>query len=452
MRKLWVLSLVVAAAVGAAENINTVPWGAQPLSLADAINIALEHNHTIRRGRHDLEAAYGIVVQTRAIALPKLRANGDYLATDQTESFPPIQGAPDINFENDQRWSASVRLIQSIYEGGRVRSSLRAARLTREQALLQHQAVIAEALLAVRTAYYDVLLGRQQINVQEASVALLEKELADTRRRLDAGTVPQFNVLRAEVELAGAHPRLIRSRNSYRIAKNNLIHQLGYQIPTNMWENIELELADRLEPEAFDMELPAALGHALQHRPELGALEKSERLRKEDISSARAGFKPSVQLFAGYGSRSSQFSDDLSRDVSGWHAGAQVNWDIFDGWLTKGRVRQARALHDRARTELEETTRQIELDVRTAYSSFVEAREVLESQRKVQEQAEEALRLANSRAEAGSGTQLDVLNAQTSLTEARTTRIQAVRDYLVARARLMRAIGAETPAKTAENQ
>jgi outer membrane protein len=427
---------------------NALPWGesrGSGLSLKDAINTALEHNYSIRKGRHDVEAAHGIAVQTRAIALPKLRANGDYLATDQTEDFPTPPGFPAINFDNDQRWSANLRLVQSIYEGGRIASGWRAARLTREHALLQYQAIIAEALLQVRTAYYDVLLGKQQISVQEASVALLEKELQDTRRRYEAGTVPQFNVLRAEVELANARPRLIRARNGYRIAKNTLLHQLGYQIPTNVWENIPLELSDRLEAEPFETDMPSALAQAIERRAEIGALRKADRLREEDITAAKAGYKPSVQLFAGYGSRSSQFSDDLSRDVSGWHAGAQVNWDIFDGWLTKGKVEQARAVRERARTEVEDTTRQIEFEVRSAHSTFVEAREVLESQRKVQEQAEEALRLANSRAEAGSGTQLDVLNAQTALTEARTTQIQALRDYLVARARLMRAIGADTP-------
>jgi outer membrane protein len=436
----WIWAFPCAAATN-----NGLAWGDKALSLSDAINIALEKNYSIRKGRHDLEAAHGIAVQTRAIVWPKLRANGDYLATDQTEDFPTPPGFPDINFDNDQRWSATLRLVQSIYEGGRITSGLRTARLTREQALLQHQAVIAEALLQVRTSYYDVLLGQQQISVEEASVALLEKELQDTRRRYEAGTVPQFNVLRAEVELANAQPRLIRARNTYRIAKNTLLHQLGQQIPTNVWENIPLELSDRLEPERLEVDLSSALARAVVQRPEIGALEKAEELRKEEMKSAKGGYKPSVQVFAGYGSRSSQFSDDLSRDVSGWHAGAQVSWDIFDGWLTKGKVRQARALHERARTEVEDTTRQIEFEVRTAHSSFIEAREVLESQRKVQEQAQESLRLANSRADAGTGTQLDVLNAQTALTAARTTQIQALRDYLVARARLLRAMGAEMP-------
>ena len=86
--------------------------------------------------------------------------------------------------------------------------------------------------------------------------------------------------------------------------------------------------------------------------------------------------------------------------------------------------------------------------MRTAFSDFIEAREVLDSQVKVQEQAEESLREANARFDAGTATQLDVLDAETSLTQARTTQVQAQHDYASARARLVRAIGAELkPAK-----
>ena len=108
---------------------------------------------------------------------------------------------------------------------------------------------------------------------------------------------------------------------------------------------------------------------------------------------------------------------------------------------TQGKVTEARARQSRASVSLDEMVRRVEQDVRTAYSSFIEGREVLESQKKVVEQAEEAIRLASSRYDAGSSTQLDVLNAQTSLTEARTTQNEAARDYLVARARLERAMG-----------
>ena len=110
------------------------------------------------------------------------------------------------------------------------------------------------------------------------------------------------------------------------------------------------------------------------------------------------------------------------------------NEPIFDDHAADG-LAQAKSLG------CPDQGRQIELQVRTAYSDFVEARETLDSQKKVQEEAEEALREARARAEAGSGTQLDVLDAETSLTQSRTTQIQALHDYATARAKLERAIG-----------
>ena len=135
------------------------------------------------------------------------------------------------------------------------------------------------------------------------------------------------------------------------------------------------------------------------------------------------------------------FSDDLAMDRTGWSAGAQLRWDIFDGYLTRGKVDEAVALSEKTGVELDDARRRIEHEVRTAFSNFSEAREVLASQAKVQEQADEALRLAIVRSETGTGTQLDVLNAQTALTEARSTQIQAQHDLAVAVARLERAVG-----------
>ena len=164
-------------------------------------------------------------------------------------------------------------------------------------------------------------------------------------------------------------------------------------------------------------------------------------MRKESITAARSGSKPALGVFAAYGAHNSQFSDDILHDVSGPSAGVELKWNIWDGNLTKGRVIEAQALHRRAQVDFDDTVRKVELQVRTAYSGFLEAREILESQKKVQEQAEETLRLAVSRYEAGTGTQIDLLNAQTALTEARTTQIEALHRYSVARARLDRATG-----------
>jgi outer membrane protein TolC len=301
--------------------------------------------------------------------------------------------------------------------------------------------VVADAVLLAEIAYFDVLLSQQQITVEDASVELLNRELTETTRRYDAGTVPRFNVLRAEVELANEQPKLIRARNAYRIAKNNLANVLGFNIPKEALEDIPLSLSDKLQAEPLEVELPNAIKTALQRRTELGSLQKDVELRAEDVVNAKSGYLPSLEAYGGYDVHNSLFSPDLTEQVHGWIAGVQMNWNIFDGLQTRGKVIQARALHEKAGIELQDSGRRIELEVRTAYSNFREAAEVLKSQEKAVEQAEEAQRLARARADAGSATQLDVLTAQTALTTARTTQVQALHDYAVARAKLQRAMG-----------
>jgi outer membrane protein len=439
-------ALILAALAPISARAQTNPTGAsnifsQPLARADAVEIALRQNNAILKGKAELRASYGIEVQLRAIALPQISAGGGYNALEPSliENFPlPPQYS--VQFPN-QNWNADVKVQQSIYAGGRLTSAFRSAKLTREQALLKYQATLADTLLAVRVAYDDVLVAIQQTAVHDASVQLLTHELEDVQKRFDAGTVPQFDVLRAQVELANERPRLIQAKNDYRIGKDNLLNLLAVHLPKTIWEDVPLRLSGTLEARPYEIDLPSALARALEKRPELSALRKAQALRHEDLLSAKSGYKPNAQLFGGYQWQSLPYQNNLNGDLSGWTAGAQLNWSLFDGQLTRGKVMEAKARYEQAQLDVDESGRQIELEVRTAYSNFIEAREVLDSQKMVQEQAQEALRLAEARHTAGTGTQLDVLSAQTALTQARTTQVQALHDYSLARARLQRALG-----------
>jgi len=448
MKNISLILLLVGCISGrtvSAQNTNTsasLPaWITRPLSLADCLNIALQQNGTILKARSDLEAQQGVVVQTRAVALPQLTANGQYKDTERSsiENFPNAPSSP------DQNWNANIQLVQSVYEGGKLVAAFKAATATKKQAIAQFQTTRDDTLLAVRLAYYDVLLAAQQITVNQASVVLLQQELDDQQRRYAAGTVPKLNVLRAEVALANQRPALIQAQNSYRISKNNLCNLIGYNLPRAVWEDIPLNLTDKLDAAPYPVDLPSAIQQALDRRTELTALRQTAELQRLNVVTAKAGYKPNLSVFAGYTWINAQFTPpiELDHSIDGYNVGAQLSWDIFDGMLTHGKVTQAKALYDKSKTDLDDRARQIELEVRTSYSDFIMAREVLDSQTKVQEEAEEALREASARADAGTGTQLDVLDAQTSLTQARTTEVQALHDYDAARARLERAIGAE---------
>lgn len=440
------LLLLVAALPGFVRTHADVPpvpgaWPDHPLTLVQCMDLALVQSPAIARARKDIAESSGLAVQARSAARPRLGASGNFTQDDEDRIETVPLGPSGFRFRRDQNWSATIQVVQPLFAGGRIRSQLRSATLTEDAAMAAFHARVSEVLLQVRITFDDILLGAEQISVQEASIRLLEQELADTRRRYEAGAAPRFNVLRAEVELANARPRLIRARNAHRVGRNNLANLLGWNVPPGTGEEIPLRIDGSLAREPVTVDLAAAIARGLQQRPEIRAARTASRLRAEEVVQARAGLIPQLQGVAGYGWQNRAFGTSLSDEVHGWTAGVQLTWDIWDGSLTRGKVRAARARSERAAIEVDDAVRTVELEVRTAMSHVQEAQEVLDSQSRVIEQAAEAVRLAQARADAGSGTQLDVLSAQTALTEARTTYAVALRDFDVARARLDRAMG-----------
>jgi outer membrane protein TolC len=432
------------ADLGRGADTNGAPgWLTQPLSLDEAVQVALNQNRDVVKAQLNLQAAHGEAMQMRAVFMPRLRGSSSYGHTEAAERSPAGQFGDNDYTPRKDNWEGTIRVVQTIYEGGKLRSAWRAAKWTGEQAWMEYRVTVADVVRNVRTTYYAVLLAEQQITVRAAAVKLLEKELDTIKLRHAAGAVPKFDVLRGEVEVANSRPKVIRARNNWRVAKNDLATLLGWTVPSHILEDVPLTLSTAMEAGAVDLDLPGALARAVERRAEIGVVRARNGLFEESVVSARAGYKPTLGVFAGYGAHASQFREDFFRSVSGPQAGVQLTWDLFDGRKTRGKVIESEAQLARGRVELENVIRRIEQEVRTAWSKLVEAREVLETQKKVQEQAEEAIRLASSRYDAGAGTQLDVLDAQTALTEARTTQVEAVHDYLVARAQFERAVGVE---------
>ncbi|MHA3770325.1 TolC family protein [Verrucomicrobiota bacterium sgz303538] len=271
----------------------------------------------------------------------------------------------------------------------------------------------------------------------------LEHQLADQRNRFEAGTVPRFNVLQAEVALANARPDLIRARNNYLVAELTLGRTIGVETAAQPGR-LPFEPAGELQirPQPFD--LATALNVARERRSFLKVQRLQILIDAQQINVALAGYKPRLDVNGGYELRNSHLSDDLTDTVNGWFFGITGSWNIFDGFETHGRVKQARAQLEQAKVTYDDSVKQVELEVQTAFSQLQQARETVESQRKTVEQALEAVRLAQERLNAGAGTQLDLLNVQVALTRSRSTELQAFRDYEVALADLERATELDT--------
>ncbi len=410
-----------------------VPDVPQQLDLRTAITYAIENNFAIRQARERIKEQEGLIVEVRARALPNVSAIADYSRNDKELSpFTPA---------NTQDWTIAIQARQALYSGGGIKAALDAQKVLREAALLDLRSVINGALLDVRTRFYNVLLAREQIKVQEQNVTLLEEQLQNARNRFEAGSVSNFEVLRAEVELANAKPQLIRARNTFRTSTDQLRQALGYSNTSK--ENIRRtpEFVGTLDFAPSSYDLQTSLDIARANRPELLRFDKLAQAQERNIDIARSGYRPSVDLVGSYGLYKDRGSDRFNDSRNGWTAGVQSTWAIFDGRATAGRVAQARSQFRQADLVLNEQVLAVEVEVRSALSSLQEAGELAEAAVKVVGQAEESLRLANARYAAGSATQLDVLQAQVALTDARNNQLEANYSYNVALASLRRALG-----------
>jgi outer membrane protein TolC len=303
------------------------------------------------------------------------------------------------------------------------------------------QGVINDALLDVRTKFYDVLLNQEKIKVQEQNLELLRQQYKDAKARYDAGSGAQFDLLRAEVALANGRPPLIEARNTYRISIEQLRQALGLVSITPASGQQSLNLAGSLDCTPTQFDLDSALAAASTSRPELLRYTRLQSSGEQNIKVAKADYWPTLNAVGAYELRKRTFSNDLESTLNGWFVGAQSSWAIFDGRATAGRVREARSQEEQARLTLLNEQLSVEVEVRQAYSSFEEAGELVAASAKTVEQAEEAVREAHVRYTAGTATELDVLQSQVDLTTARTNLIQANYSYDVAVATLRRAMG-----------
>jgi outer membrane protein TolC len=205
------------------------------------------------------------------------------------------------------------------------------------------------------------------------------------------------------------------------------------------------EFVGTLDYSPVNFDLESTLASAREARPELLRLAAIVEAQDANVRFARSGYLPDLALIGGYGLRKSGMSDRFRDSLDGWTIGLQSSWAIFDGNRTKGQVAQARSQLAQAELTLDEFGLAVEVEVRRALSAFQEAGELVDAAGKVVGQAQEALRLANSRYGAGTATQLDVLTTQVALIRAQLNRLQAVYNYNVSVARVRQAAGIPDP-------
>ena len=419
---------------------STPEFSSRKMDLAQCVALALEQNTEIRRAKEEVKRKEGVAIEVRSELLPKITAQGNF--DYQNKSLSGFLVESGFVSADEMNWTAGVRVTQLLFDGGAGLSRTKAARISQSQSVLLLQNTIDQVMLEVRRTVYTVLLNRSLIDVQTEAVDLREQQLNLQQKKFKAGTVTKFNVLTADVELANTMPQLIRARNNKRIAEVQLARILALDYPLEQPDDWmpPVEVVGDLPYQPSAVNLETSLMNGVNNRPDLRATKDELRVQQELIKAAKAdAFIPKIVGSGGYDVIQDQSSSSFTKSLQGPVANINGTWTLFDGLQTTGRLEQLKAQFAAAEIALEEKRREVESQVRDAVVKLEEAQELVISQQKNVEQARESLRLAEARFNVGAGIQLDIINAQSNLTQARYNELQGRYDYNVALALLERA-------------
>lgn len=416
---------------------------AQPITLNQAIELALYNNRQLQRTRLELQAQQAQLRVEKAALYPTLDTN----VTFDRQLSPQTRFAVDAAQENidqalelgltpdspnfpqlpdqtgaDTSVNGQLRLIYSIYAGGE-----RAARIERavqqvRQQQLEVERIAEQTRFETTERYYLLQNADAQVAIAQAAVEDTTQSLRDAQLLEQAGLGTRFDTLRAEVDLARANQGLTTAISDQRVARRRLVEFLS------LGQHIVVTAADEIsEAGEWPLSLEQSIVQAYKNRAELEQQLAQRQISEQEREIALSAVKPDVQFIASY-----DFLDDFDDRfgaADGYRFGAIVTWTFFDGGAAFAGARVANRNIDIANTEFANQRNQIRLEVEQAYFNLISNRENIGTTRLNVARAEEALRLARLRFQAGVGTQTDVINSQRDLTDARSEFLQAIINY-----------------------
>jgi len=422
---------------------------ATPLSLQDAVGIALAQNFQYRQAAIQVTIAQSQVQQ--ALAQERVTVGGVASYTQTTVEPLPMVGTitiPGVGVINQpffgvntfgitfpNEWIFGLNLRYPLYSGNALQDQVTIAKANLESAKAQLAATADQTVLSVRQAYYGIQQALGLVVSAQRAVAASQENLRVARDKFRAGTAARFDVLQAQVQLAQAQQNLTQADTGVATAQQTLASVLTLPLST---QSGTAPFSPHLPPPAGNLD--TLVQEALERRPELVAARAAITSAQASIDLAAAGLRPNIAITGG---PEVVTNNPVATQPASWQGMIQLTQAILDGGLTKAKVAQARQQLASARVSMEQESQAVELDVRNGYLSLLNAAGVLRSAITGRASAEESLRVAQVRFRAGVGTQLDVVTAVQNLAAADNSVVQATYAYYLALAQLDRAVGVQ---------
>lgn len=444
-----------------------------PALLSDIVQAALDRNRDVLDAEYQLAVAAEQVSEAWSEVYPNVDLSTSFtrnvapqVSFLPAQIFDPTAAEGDfipIQFGADNIWNLAVNAEQTIFDPRifvGVGAAARFEGLQREALRGRTQ----QAVTRVRLAFYDVLLGQEEVRLTENSLRRVRESLRETRAMEEAGLSSYYDVLRLEVEVANLEPDLRRARNRQAAARRTLAVEMALDPDT------ELDVAGELvgiDLEQFDanseanrdilafMGVPVfqdrpsvseLLPEGTGHRSDIRQLEITEGLRRAELRIEQVDYLPRVFAFGSYGLAAQQngppdFFGTNAQRGSSKQVGLRVTFPIFSGFSRDARIDQRHAALRQAEVQRRFAADQAEAQLRNLLDEVLEARARTAGQKLAVAQARRGYEIATAQYREGFSGQLELTDAEVALRQSEFNYAQAVYDYLATRARLDEAAG-----------
>jgi len=427
---------------------GAAPAGAQSagpvLSLDQAIATAVEQNHQLGVADAVVIHAEARTDEAKASMYPHAELWETFMrTTNPVYVFGNKLGQASFTMEDFQldalnnpdpynNWNTRFSVTQPVWTGGRISRHIEAAELGQEAVIQQRQRTRQEVIHQVVEAYTGAVVADRHLMVAEESLKTAQAHVALVETMRDAGLVVESDVLQARLRESEVEEMVIRAGTAIAIAHAAVNMAMGRDLdtPFNLPETVDV-------PEVPDDSLEHLIAEAMTSRPDLGGASSQLAAAGKMVDAARAEYWPTIG-FAG--SFEMNDKDFIGAEGTNWTLVGALQWSIFDHGRS-ARVRQQTAQQLQAERSIKLLEQYISMQVREAFLERGAAEQRLDQARRSMELAEESIRIIENRYREGLTTLIELLDAETALTRARTRAIGAGRDLLLSQATLDLAIG-----------
>ncbi len=413
----------------------------QALSLVDTVEQALDANLGIKRSREEINAAEAVRHGSITKFLPTLGSSYNYIHRNQERTSPSLVSGRDIVTSPDDQYTFTTTFTQPIFTGFGLINEYKLTELGLDRAEVSSKLTRQDVILDAKNAYFSVLKNQKLMEVAQQTVASIasQKEVAENFYKV--GLSPLNDLLQSQVQLANAKQQLTTALNNLEIARTRFNTVLRRPV------NTPVLLIEEVDYAAFQEGLDDCLAQAQKNRLEIQVADLDIGIAEKQVKLTEKDYFPTVNLVGAYARTGEDWDvnggEGIS-DAAGWNVQATATWDFWQWGRTGYGRKEKLARLAQSKYKKTEITDTINLEVKSAYLRTNEAEQNILTIEKAVEQAKENLRIIEEQYKEQVATQTDVLVAQTLLTQTMTNYYNALYDFKIAKAVLMRAIGRES--------